>query len=110
MYKVTIQEIRDVDVVKQGQYCVLETRSITADEREEMCNRVRGYENDDDRAEGRNEIEKYKLDKTSGMYVKNIYGNAPSTTVTEQKTTEVFSQVVDTLNIPAVICAINAIN
>lgn len=110
MYKITVEEIKEVTTSKQGNYCILETRAITSAEREEMCQRVNNSNDSYDRQEGRDEIEKYKLDKDSGMYVKNIYGNPPPVSIVVEKETKIFEQVVETLNIADMIVAINGLS
>ncbi len=92
-YKIVITKIEEKAVSKQGQWTIIDARPWTADELDNTD--FSGYGN----------IKKFLDEKP----LKQIYGYTPNFQVVEPTETEVLQQTVETLDMAAVIKAINGL-
>lgn len=91
-YKITIEETKDVTILQQGAYVVVDRRPWTEKEINEAS--MSAYRE-------RPLVEKEPL--------KEIRGYAPSREAVETKCVQIFQQVVATIDLGAVIKAINSL-
>ena len=98
MFKITIEEIQEVTTMKHGNYCVIGERLYTAAEINEFENYLKPKDSED-------------IAKQNTNYpIKKEYGYPPKIETTETTNVKMYEQVVDSLNIQAVITAVNAIS
>lgn len=92
-YKVTIEEIEEVEVTERGEHTVIDERPWTESEVKEE-NRF-----------GTQSAEKY-VEKNP---VKRIYGYAPDRKKIQENRREILVQTVNEMDVPAVIKAVNGL-
>lgn len=87
MYVVTVTRVEKVEVLKQGEWGVVETRLYTEEEMQTMGG-------DPERFRGE---------------TKTIRGYPPDRVVTEDRVTNIYSQTLEQLDLAAVVAAINGL-
>lgn len=88
MYEITIKEIKSVTKVERGEHTVIEERPYTQKELDDANAFYREH---------------------SAKEIKRIYGYAPDREVTSEVTSEIIKQRVESIDLVAVIKAINGI-
>lgn len=91
-YKITITKVKEVEVTEQGPYTVIDTRPWTKNEIGQQ-----------------NFFGKSENDWIENNPVKEVRGYAPNRTIKREQETEVLKQTVETLDLAAVIKAVNGL-
>src|SRR5690242_8766167 len=97
-YKITITRTENVQSEEDGNWVVIETRPLTDKEMLSTMDNIERF--------GGEQYQKDRL-KELRQEKKEVRGYAPKRTVIKQVEEKVFEQVVETIDLAAVICAAN---
>lgn len=97
MFKITIEEIKEIEIEKQGTYAQFSSEYLDSKDFHTLSYEAqRGYK---------------QIEAPNGtvQYEKNIYGYSPNTKVITDQITKLYEQTVDSIKLSDVIKSVNGI-